>query len=67
MSYIIQADYKTMYYTLWRNVAAAVGQIEDGNYLAAKDVLVKAQQKCEDIFIDTYTEIKVDDGKDICL
>lgn len=64
MSYIIKADYKNMYYTLFRNVHLAVMEIDDRNYARAKYILQKAQEECENIFIDTYEEQKIDDGKE---
>ncbi|MBR2503959.1 MAG: hypothetical protein IKB62_07540 [Oscillospiraceae bacterium] len=67
MSYGIKADYRTMYYTLTRQVTKAIGEIEKGNYLKADSILKKAQRECEDIFADTYVEIEIDDGKDVYL
>ncbi|MBP1550859.1 MAG: hypothetical protein J6C04_01120 [Oscillospiraceae bacterium] len=64
MSYIISADYKNMYYTLFRNVNLAIEAIEEKNYIRAEYILRKAQEECEDIFIDTYEEQKIDDGKE---
>ena len=64
MSYIISADYKNMYYTLYRQVQLAVVAMEEKNYIKAKYILQKAQEECEDMFIDTYQEQKTDDGKE---
>jgi len=62
MSYIINADYKNMYYTLYRKVNLTVIALEEKNYTKARYILQKAQEECEDMFVDTYEEQKIEDG-----
>ena len=44
-------DYQKMYLTLFNAITDALAQIEKQNYGDAKDLLIAAQQKTEDIYI----------------
>ena len=44
-------DYQKMYTTLFNAVTDALAKIEAQNYGDAKDLLISAQQKAEEIYI----------------
>ena len=44
-------DYQKMYTTLFNAVTDALEQMESQNYGNAKDMLIAAQQKAEEIYI----------------
>ena len=45
------ANYEKMYSTLFNAITDALEQIEQQNYGSAKDLLIAAQQKAEEIYI----------------
>ena len=47
-------DFKALYFSLFAAMIDAVEQIEVANYGAAKDILITAQQKAEDIYINDH-------------
>ena len=44
-------DYEKMYHLLFNAATDALEQIEQQNYGSAKDLLIAAQQKAEEIYI----------------
>ena len=44
-------DYQKMYTTLFNAISDALKKIEDQNYGNAKELLIAAQQKAEEIYI----------------
>ena len=48
-------DFKELYFLLFAAMSDAVEQIEAANYGAAKDMLIAAQQKAEEIYINDET------------
>ena len=48
-------NFKELYFLLFAAISDAVEQIETANYGAAKDTLIAAQQKAEDIYINDET------------
>ena len=44
-------DYQKMYLPLFNAITDALAQIEKQNYGDAKDVLISAQQKAEELYI----------------
>ena len=44
-------NYQKMYSTLFNAITDALAQIENQNYGDAKDILISAQQKAEEIYI----------------
>ncbi len=44
-------DYQKMYTTLFNAITDALSQIETRNYGGAKETLISAQQKAEEIYI----------------
>ena len=46
-------DYQKMYTTLFNAITDALEKIEGQNYGDAKELLIAAQQKTEDIYIKT--------------
>lgn len=45
------ADYPAMYSTLFNAITDALEQVEKQNYGAAKDILIEAQQKSEELYM----------------
>jgi len=45
------ANYEKMYSTLFNAITDALEQIEQQNFGSAKDILIAAQQKAEEIYI----------------
>ena len=45
------ANYEKMYSTLFNAITDALEQIEQQNFGSAKDLLIAAQQKAEEIYI----------------
>ena len=45
------ADYNKMYLLLFNAISDALEQMESQNYSNAKDMLIAAQQKAEEIYI----------------
>lgn len=45
------ADYRKMYYTLFNIITDAIQNIEQQNYDEAKNLLIRAQQDAEELFI----------------
>ena len=43
--------YKQMYYKLFNNVSDAISELRKGNVLQAHDILMKAQQTTEEMYI----------------
>ena len=52
MKYEFDADYKKMYLTLFNAVTDATDELAKLNIGNAKSILVAAQAKCEDIFLN---------------
>ena len=48
-------DFKALYFQLFAAMSDAVEQIESADYGAAKEILIAAQQKAEDIYISDET------------
>ena len=46
-------DYQKMYTTLFNAITDALEQLDAQNYGEAKEMLISAQQKAEDIYIDS--------------
>ena len=46
-------DYEKMYHLLFNAITDALEQIEKQNFGSAKDLLIAAQQKAEEIYITT--------------
>ena len=44
-------DYEKMYHSLFNAITDALEQIEQQNFGSAKDLLIAAQQKAEEIYI----------------
>ena len=44
-------NYQKMYFLLFNAITDALAQIEDQNYGDAKDILIAAQQKAEELYI----------------
>ena len=44
-------DYEKMYHLLFNAITDALSQIETQNYGDAKEILISAQQKAEEIYI----------------
>ena len=44
-------NYQKMYSTLFNAITDALAQIENQNYGDAKDILISAQQKAEELYI----------------
>jgi hypothetical protein len=57
------ADYETMYRVLFNSVTNAVRSIERQNYGFARCMLVEAQQKTEELFLNAW-EASAQDGED---
>ena len=49
-------DYQKMYTTLFNAITDALSQIETQNYGDAKETLISAQQKAEEIYITAQNE-----------
>ena len=47
------ANYDKMYSTLFNAITDALEQIEQQNFGSAKDLLIAAQQKAEEIYINS--------------
>ena len=45
-------DYQKMYTTLFNAMTDAIENIEEANYGIAKELLIQAQQKTEELYID---------------
>lgn len=45
------APYQQMYVTLFKAVTAALYMMEDGEFMKARSVLIKAQQETEELYI----------------
>ncbi len=45
--------FKTLYFTLFAKVSDAIELLEKGEYEEAKNLLIKAQNECEDIYMDS--------------
>ena len=48
--------YKKMYFHLFNAVTDALAQMERQNFGAAAELLVQAQQACEEIYLDAEDE-----------
>ena len=48
---IFMPDYQKMYTTLFNAITDAVKSIQDGNFGIAKEILTKAQQVTEELYI----------------
>ncbi|MBQ9937176.1 MAG: hypothetical protein IJO86_02480 [Oscillospiraceae bacterium] len=44
--------YKKMYLVLFNAITSALRQIDENDFLVAKEILVTAQKKTEEIFLD---------------
>ena len=44
--------YKKMYYTLFNSITDALQAMKEQNYGLAREIMEKAQQEAEEIFID---------------
>ena len=49
-------DYKAMYLLLFNAITDALEKIDEQNYGEARELLIAAQQKAEDIYIDSDDE-----------
>ena len=49
-------NYEKMYFTLFSAVCDAIDALEETNYDSAKEILIRAQQQTEEIYISTETE-----------
>jgi len=49
-------NYKKMYYTLFNALSKAIENIDVANYGAARVILIEAQQKAEEIYIEAEEE-----------
>ena len=49
-------DYKQVYFLLFNRITDALCAIENSNYGTAKEILIKAQQETEEIYMDNDTE-----------
>lgn len=45
-------DYQKMYAILFNAMTDAIENMEDANYGTAKEILIQAQQKTEELYID---------------
>lgn len=48
--------YQKMYFHLFNAVTDALTALEQQNFGAAADILIQAQQACEDIYLDAEDE-----------
>ncbi len=46
------AEFEKMYHTLFRAITDALDELESSNFGAARELLIEAQQKSEEIFIE---------------
>lgn len=46
-------DYKKMYLTLFNALTDAIEQLERADYGSAREILIRAQQQTEEIFIES--------------
>lgn len=46
------APYQKMYVTLFKAVTAALYMMEDGEFMKARAVLIRAQQETEELYIE---------------
>ena len=51
MFYINEGLYKKLYLKLFNAVTDAIALVDEGRPMTAKDVLILAQQDCEELFI----------------
>lgn len=51
MFYINEGLYKKLYLKLFNAVTDAIELMEEGRPMTAKDLLVRAQQDCEELYI----------------
>ena len=49
-------DYKSLYFTLFNTLTDAIELLDNGNTEGAKELLIAAQQKAEDMFIEDNEE-----------
>ena len=49
-------DYKSLYFTLFNTLTDAIELLDNGNTDVAKELLIAAQQKAEDMFIEDNEE-----------
>lgn len=45
-------DYKKLYFQLFAALADATEALEDGDFRQAKDILIAAQQRAEEAYVD---------------
>ena len=45
-------DYKKLYFHLFNVLTDAIEEIETGNIFTARDILIKAQQETEELYMD---------------
>lgn len=55
-------DYKTMYLHLFNRVSDAVNALEAMNYGQAKELLMRAQQEAEELYLTEATAQKITDS-----
>ncbi|MBR2028661.1 MAG: hypothetical protein IKA10_06725 [Oscillospiraceae bacterium] len=53
MKYEFDADYKKMYLTMFNAATDAANELVRFNIGRASEILISAQEKCEDIFVDS--------------
>ena len=53
-------DYKQMYFSLFAAMCNAIDAIEKANYGEAKEIIVQAQQKTEDVYVGAGQEKQPD-------
>ena len=51
MFYINEGLYKKLYLKLFNAVTDAIALVEEGRPMTAKDMLISAQQDCEELYI----------------
>lgn len=57
-------DYRKMYTTLFNSITDAIACIEESNFGAAKEILICAQKKTEELFISGNVTSFLSIGKD---
>lgn len=53
------ANYKKMYYSLFNSITDALNEMEHNNYRLAERVLKTAQEKSEELFVETEPNIRI--------
>ncbi len=64
---LVEGYYATLYYKMLNAATNAIWTIEDGKVEKAKEMLISAQQKCEEIYIskgEDETEINKNEAEE---